>query len=198
MVDLLDVREKCTAKSKRSGERCKRWPIRGGTVCAIHGGNSPTVRAAAKRRLEEAEAQKAVVTLGVRRDVMPGDALLEEVQWTAGHVMFLRSKVQELEDKELVWGLAKEEVGDDGVKVTHAASTSVWYDLYERERKHLVQVCSAALKAGVEERRVRLAESQGAQVAAVIQRVLDGLELSADQLELVPTVVPAALRAIAG
>lgn len=189
--------ERCVGRSKRTGERCRKFPMRGSTVCKFHGGKSPQALAAAKRRLEEAEAEKAVVSLGVRRDVMPGDALLEEVQWTAGHVAFLRGKVQELEDKELVWGKTKYKENLDGFEVTEAAATSVWYDLYERERKHLVQVCTAALKAGVEERRVRLAESQGQQVAAVIQRVLDGLGLSPGQLELVPTVVPAALRAIA-
>lgn len=32
--------DKCTAKSKQSGERCKRWPTVGGTVCKFHGGAS--------------------------------------------------------------------------------------------------------------------------------------------------------------
>lgn len=193
----MEKREKCTAKSKQSGERCKRYPIRGGTVCAIHGGKTPVVAAAAKRRLEEAEAEKAVVLFGARRDVMPGDALLEEVQWTAGHVGWLRLKVQELEARELEWSLTKRKDSADDVEETREASPSVWYSLYERERKHLIAASTAALRAGVEERRVRLAESQGQQVAAVIQRVLDGLGLTPVQLELVPTVVPAALRAIA-
>lgn len=192
----MEKREKCTAKSKQSGERCKRYPIRGGTVCAIHGGKTPVVAAAARRRLEEAEAEKAVVLFGARRDVMPGAALLEEVQWTAGHVGWLRLKVQELEARELEWSLTKRKDSADGVEETHEASPSVWYSLYERERKHLIAASTAALRAGVEERRVRLAESQGQQVAAVIQRVLDGLGLSEVQLGLVPTVVPAALRAI--
>lgn len=193
----MESREKCTAKSKQSGVRCKRYPIRGGTVCAIHGGKTPVVVAAAKRRLEETEAEKAVVLFGARRDVMPGDALLEEVQWTAGHVGWLRLKVQELEARDLEWNLTREQDTKDGMMERHDASPSVWYSLYERERKHLVAASTAALRAGVEERRVRLAESQGQQVAAVIQRVLDGLGLSEVQLGLVPTVVPAALRAIA-
>lgn len=194
----MDMREKCTAKSKQSGERCKRWPIRGGTVCAIHGGKVPRVVAAARRRLEEAEAERAVRVLGVRRDIMPGDALLEEVQWTAGHVAWLRLKVQDLEDRELEWSLTKKKDSVDDVEETREAVPSVWYGLYERERKHLIAASTAALRAGVEERRVRLAESQGQQVAGVIQRVLDGLGLTPIQLELVPTVVPAALRSIAG
>jgi hypothetical protein len=31
----------CTAKSKRSGQRCKAWAVRGKDVCHIHGGKTP-------------------------------------------------------------------------------------------------------------------------------------------------------------
>lgn len=34
---------RCTANSSTSGERCKRWSIRGTTVCASHGGRLPSV-----------------------------------------------------------------------------------------------------------------------------------------------------------
>ena len=30
----------CTAKSKRSKERCRRWALRGKSVCHMHGGRS--------------------------------------------------------------------------------------------------------------------------------------------------------------
>ena len=43
--------QKCKAKSSRTGEPCKRYAIAGGTVCPFHGGNSPQVKDAAKRRL---------------------------------------------------------------------------------------------------------------------------------------------------
>jgi hypothetical protein len=42
---------RCTAKSKASGQRCKRAAIPGGTVCRFHGGAAPQVVAAAKVRL---------------------------------------------------------------------------------------------------------------------------------------------------
>ena len=47
--DLIDRR--CTARSKRSGQRCKRRPILGGSVCVMHGGKAPQVKLAAKDRL---------------------------------------------------------------------------------------------------------------------------------------------------
>ena len=41
----------CTAASKQSGQRCKRRPVPGGTVCVIHGGGTPRVREMAQERL---------------------------------------------------------------------------------------------------------------------------------------------------
>lgn len=42
----------CTAKSKGSGNRCKRRPIPGGAVCVMHGGKAPQVQMAAAERLK--------------------------------------------------------------------------------------------------------------------------------------------------
>lgn len=32
--------ERCRAKSKRTGEQCKNWPIKGVSSCKFHGGKS--------------------------------------------------------------------------------------------------------------------------------------------------------------
>lgn len=200
--------EKCTA-TNRAGNRCGRYPVPGGTVCTSHGGRAPQVRAAAARRLEEQAAQAAVTTLGLPLDVSPTEALLEEVRWTAGHVHWLRARVQDLGEADtdggrhpLVWGttkVSKKGTGQfPGTDRLKAAAPSVWYQLYVKEREHLVTVAAAALKAGVEERRVRLAESQGELVAMVIRRILDALDLTPEQTQLVPVVVPRELRLIAG
>jgi hypothetical protein len=42
---------KCTAHSAVTKQPCKRYAIKGGTVCHFHGGGSPAVRAAADARL---------------------------------------------------------------------------------------------------------------------------------------------------
>lgn len=44
--------ERCTA-TNRQGQRCKRWPIRGGNVCTNHGGGAPQVKRKAAERLAE-------------------------------------------------------------------------------------------------------------------------------------------------
>ena len=198
--------QRCTAKAKSTGVQCARYAIEGASTCRVHGSGSKKAKAAAARRVAEAkaaaEAEKAVTTLGLSRDVSPSEALLEEVRWTAGHVDWLRDRVREVERDELVWGKTKWKQVDsaDGPieETVETASTSVWYDLYEKERRHLVAVCTAALRAGVEERRVRLAEAQGEQVAAVIRAILDDLGLTLEQQQKVGTVVPARLRLLAG
>lgn len=198
--------QRCTAKAKSTGVQCARYAIEGASTCRVHGSGSRKAKAAAARRVEEAkaarEAEKAVTTLGLSRDVSPSEALLEEVRWTAGHVDWLRDRVREVERDELVWGKTKVKDGygpmGPSAETVEGATPSVWYDLYEKERKHLVTVCTAALRAGVEERRVRLAEAQGAQVAEVIRAILDDLGLTTEQQQKVGTVVPARLRLLAG
>ena len=160
-------------------------------------------------------------------NISPTEALLEEVTWTYVHVQWLRSKVQDLEvqasqdaviegDSEdgepvtierpgghaLIWGQVEfksKTGGDDWGKTTvDRAGPNAWYELYSRERDRLIKVCSEAIRAGIEERRVQLAEQQGALVAEAIRRILDDLNLSPEQLSQVATVVPRHLRAIAG
>lgn len=189
------VHTRCSAH-RRNGTPCTQPPMYGQRVCRMHGGK--TGQAAALRRLQQDAAASAVATLGLSRDVSPTEALLEEVQWTAGHVAWLRGRVQELNPNELTWSTTRVKEGGQDQGTTAEAAPSVWYVLYERERNHLVQVCAAALKAGVEQRRIELAEDQGALVAQVIKTILDALQLSQSQQELVPQVVPAALRAVAG
>lgn len=193
---------KCTATSKQTGKRCGNYPSRGAKTCRFHGSANTVSKVAAAKKLEAVKAEKrlerAARTLGLSRDVSPSEALLEEVRWSAGHVQWLRERVQELEQHQLVWGTAQVKDMPLGEEVTSKAQMSVWVDLYNRERDHLVKVAAAALKAGVEERRVRLAESQGALVADVIRRILNDLGLNREQEAKVAKVVPRHLRAIAG
>lgn len=185
----------CTAH-RRDGDPCGMKPIRGLAVCRMHGGSTKRAKAKAARKQAEVEAVKAVATLGLAVDISPTDALLEEVRWTAGHVAWLRQRVEELDEEALTWGTTQQASGPEGTTITEKAGPSIWYELYAQERRHLVVVCAAALRAGVEERRVQVAEAQGAQLAAVIRSILGDLRLTAAQQQLVGTVVPRHLRAI--
>lgn len=191
--------------TNRAGEPCKLPPLKGGVVCRMHGGAAGQVRAAAARRTAEAEASaemgKAVRTLGLPIDIDPAKALLDEIHWCAGHVAWLRSKVQDIADKDLVWGRTQTDngIGPQGPvdMSTEKAGANVWLELYNQERDRFHRVCALALRSGIEERRVKLAESQGDLVAAVVNRILNRLNLSPDQWSAVPIIVPEEFRAIA-
>lgn len=165
--------------------------------CKLHGGNTSNHVTAAV----VAQAKSAVVTFGLPREVDPRDALLEEVYRTAGAVDFLQSKVRELEADAIIWGKAEEfekQAGEfPGVDTTHKAAVHVWVELWQRERAHLVKVAKEAINCGIEERRVRLAEQQGALLAGVIKGILGDLDLTPDQAAKVSTIVPRHLRAVA-
>ncbi len=164
--------------------------------CTNHGGSTPSGRKHAQTEL----AKRAVQTYGLPREVAPDVALLEEVHRTAGHVAWLQQIVAGLEEGDLVWGqvqmVDKGSGQFGGVDTTYSAQVNVWLDLYRQERKHLTDVCKAALAAGIAERQVKLAEQQGALIAQVISRILDDLNLTSEQRALVPEVVPRQLMAL--
>lgn len=167
---------RCKAKSKRTGERCGKRAMGGQEVCATHGGSTAAAKAKGEERMAEQRAQAEVSKFGLQVDVSPSEALLTELRWTAGHVEYLRAKVQALSDQALVQGVTK--VVDDPTKgrvQTVEAQESIWYSLYLKERKHLVEVAAAAVRAGVEQRRIEIAEQQGLMVAGVVGRILDAM-----------------------
>ncbi len=193
-------KSKCAGR-RSNGEPCGKWPMHGQRVCNTHGGSSPQAKAAAERRLQTAQAEQAVATYGLPREIDPREALLEEVYRAAGAVDWLRAQVERLTAEQVIWGKAEEvekQAGEfPGVDTTHKAAVHVWVELYNRERKHLVDVAKVAIAAGIEERRVRLAEQQGALLAGVIKNILGDLDLSPEQQAMIGTVVPRHLRAVA-
>lgn len=58
---------RCKAKSKSTGEQCKKPPIRGASVCRAHGGAAPQVQQSARARLA-AEVAPSIAVLAQVRD----------------------------------------------------------------------------------------------------------------------------------
>lgn len=193
---------KCGAKKRdASGDCCKR-PAGWGTShpgtgrCKLHGGSTRDHVKHARRE----EAEQAVATYGLPREIDPREALAEEVYRTTGVVDWLAKQVAALEPDDVVWGVAQEvdkmSGENPGTDTTRKAVPNVWVDLFQRERRHLREVCRDAAAAGVEERRLRLAEQYGGMLAGAVRGILRDLGLTEEQWAQVPVIVPKHLRSL--
>jgi hypothetical protein len=162
-------RNSCGAE-RRAGGSCKKsagWGTDhpGYGNCKLHGGSTPNGRTYAERLV----ARDAVERMGLPVDVQPHVALLQELHRAAGAVAYLEDIVQELADHEL-WA----HVGGGEVAIPRAAP-SIWVSMWQTERKMLVAAAQACLSAGVEERRVRMAEQTGAAIGAAFRMAFERL-----------------------
>jgi hypothetical protein len=148
------------------------------------------------------QALEAAVTLGLAADLSPHEALLEEVARSAGAVRWLEQRIRQLDPDALTWGLAVQVTGQQAqgrVGYTeYRAGPHALLTVYQAERKHLTDVCRVTIAAGVEERRVQIAERLGGIVADVLEAVLDDLSLTDAQRGAARESVPRRLRLLAG
>ncbi len=183
---------KCGAKT-RAGGTCRnvagyKTGHPGTGRCAFHAGATPTHERAATTQV----ARRECARLGIPVEIDPGEALLGELWETAGNVAFYRQLVQQLpthpEPNEYVqdeengdghWQRGKPGVYGSTYHVsgipTGEAKPHVLVQLYDNERKHLADVAGAALRAGVEDRRWRIAERDGEVLARAIRGILSDL-----------------------
>lgn len=124
---------------------------------------------------------------GERLSINPYRALLEEVEWRAGHVAWLREEL----GRRGYDGLTTISILGDEVP-------SVWLRRYDEERRHLDRACKLAIDAGIAERYVQLAELQGQVLHRALRAGLDAtakaLDWSPVELEQFGRVFGAAFR----
>jgi hypothetical protein len=181
--------DKCGGHRRRAEKPCQR-PAGWGTdhpgigTCKLHLGCTRNHKRSAEIEL----ARRECAALGIPIDTTPADALIEEVREACGNVAFYRAMIQQLpahpEPDEFVAtddGEGHWERGDIGIYgptyhvsgvPTGEAKEHILLRLYNEERKRKLDAASAALRAGVDERRVRIAEADaerimGAQVLAL-------------------------------
>ena len=194
---------RCKAK-RRDGQQCGSHAVKGLEVCRMHGGSSPQSRAKRERFIAEQKAAREVHRLAQPIDTDPAQALLDLVSSAAGEVAYWRARVDEIQDrdeKRLTSGLTKITEGKDrgGVTTLRTVETvaAIEYRMWTAAQDRLAQYATAALRAGVQERQIKLAEDQGMLVAQVIRAVLDDLQLTSEQSGRVPEIVPRHLRLLA-
>lgn len=151
--------------------------------CKRHGGATPQHKKFAMKE----RVMRAVKMYGLPIVTTPADALMAEVYRTSGHVAFLESVIYDLQQVELT-------------QTVHGATAwqkpAVWVEMYQEERRHLVRVCTEAIKCGIAERAVRLQEQQGALLATAIKAILTELGVMDDPRA--PEIVTRHLRQVSG
>lgn len=111
----------------------------------------------------------------------PEEAITEEIERTAGHVQWLGEQIRMSDPESFtksLWLFRRDDgwiSGDDLDMTDFRGAAAIWIDLYIRERNHLVRVSEVALKAGFEERRVKLAETLAERMGLAITNMLGQL-----------------------
>ena len=136
-----------------------------------------------------------MATYGLPREVDPHAAVLEEVHRTAGHVAWLYDKIQQLGEE-----VEKGSLGDQTLHqfTSMGLKASVWVEMYQTERAHLLKASKSAVDMGVSERQVQLAEEQGRMIAMLLQQFIDSQEiaLTPAQRAVAPKVIRRLLTAM--
>lgn len=159
--DLKDDR-RCTAKAKGSGERCKRFPVPGATVCVMHGGKAPQVQAAAAERQLEQAAEVEIRKLWVGLE--NATAVQDPVASLARLAGALETLLDEVGTKvENVKTIA---AGDNLAQVRGELV------FLERTAGLLARVLDSMARLGIAERQVELQAEQAALVSTAFRAVM--------------------------
>lgn len=157
--------------------------MRGGKVCDRHGGLAPQVRAAAAARQMEDQARRLI-----------GDSF----EPLADPIRTLLERASEAEAfRAAVVGL-----------VNNLRSLETWSEatgsqiraevmLYERALDRVARLCIEIVKLGLEERLVRVRESEARALAEALDYALGVADLSAEQAQTVKRETAARLRSVA-
>jgi hypothetical protein len=188
----------------------------GSGPCRFHGGNLPDVSVKHEADLIERRAARAAIRFG---QPIPGadpeQMMLDSVSISAGLVAYYETalwQAVEAEEKAAgvapgTWGrniasysrgsaLVGPEISVDGAGIEHVIGEKerIMLKLYNEERDRLVSYSKAALSAGIERRRVEMAERQGEQVVLVVQNVLIELGLPETTLQQARTLIATGFR----
>jgi hypothetical protein len=135
----------------------------------------------------------------------PEEALLECIRIAGGEVRYASERIAELRPEEAVGPVVttrplKEEKGAESpeyrIEEHGAPAVHIWIEVRHRAMDRLVNYTKIAIAAGLEERRVRVAEQQGELLAKAVQGILKELGVADDPKA--PEIVRRHLTLVAG
>lgn len=185
------------------GTECRNHVVRGTTACKWHAGK------ALAKHMADGALRRAVDDWGISRNeyIDPGDTLLRLIAASARRAQRYADAIAHLIEQTGVHGVDAElkvllapeyAVTKEGDKVKIGLQFSALTKLESDERDRLANWCRIAIAAGLEERRVKMAEQQGAQLAAVVRQFAQRLQLTAEQSALIPEALRGAVADIFG
>jgi hypothetical protein len=163
----------CGAR-RRDGQTCRLFAGQGTShkgvgKCKLHGGSTPTHIASAIITTVKREA----LQFGEELDLQPAEALLAMLRLSAGQVAFIRGQLAQMSEEQ------RDEFHGQ-----------VLLRMWGEERDRTARIAEAALRVGIEEKQVRIAERYGALLASLIAGILTDLALTPEQQELARMCVP--------
>jgi hypothetical protein len=211
-------RWECSKTAKSTRARCHFSAIRGLDRCRMHAGEKADIAKA------KGEAITAWSAMGGQPTVSAAEAVLRmlEMSWLRVHLYarLLERQVDEAQTAVTAFdaddgegeGLAvrRADLGAGLIGVTRSASPGVGVyvtgeavrglaQLEAAERDRCVRYAKTAHDMGIADKTVALLEQHAGELAGLINRILDGLDLNAAQRQLVAVVVPRELtRGIEG
>ena len=164
--------QRCTAKAKRTGNRCTKWRMRGLEVCGTHGGKAPQAKAAGLARHEE---KRRVRKLEAKANAMLAYEGLEPVEDPLTELGKVANAAQQLMHSlgERVNALNAVEHMD----LKDTPQIRIEAEMYERAIDRTARLLDMLVKHGYMERQVQLQEQQALLIAGMLSRVLSALGL---------------------
>lgn len=178
--------------TNRAGEPCKLPPMKGGVVCASHGGKAPQTRRKAELRLVEEKALKAVSAMGSWSPVTDPLSALADV---AGEVTavkdFLRGLVDgivERQNRAEAAGpggaaLVGSSLGDTSLRTLDDKSAEQMraeFTAYMAMLKMCVDTLGSIAKLNIDERMARIDEARAAMIGEALRRAFAEAGLSGE------------------
>jgi hypothetical protein len=149
----------CRATVRRTGEQCRRFPIRGGTVCPSHGGAAPQVRNAARRR----EVTASAAALIRKKGYAPLDDPVEALLSVAGEMVALKDALADQVAK-LTDITVTDRTGAENVAAVLAA--------YERGLERVAKVLVSMNRLDIAARKVNVEAVQAGLLAEALRRAV--------------------------
>jgi hypothetical protein len=167
-VDRDTHPHRCTAKSKRSGERCRSYAMKGSATCRMHGSAAGQVRAAAKaRRLAAAATADAERLLAHEA----ADRMADPWETLGRLAVEADAMKQALGERVNALGSALRYVAPGSGAEQLRAEVA----LYERAMDRSAKFADLLLKHHWEERQVRVQEATAQFIVSAYERSLDAV-----------------------